>query len=283
MNSQDRALQHRLSPVVAGLWGLQILYYVLLTLFYGLPLLRLFVFGAASTGYHVLLYAGLNRVRREFSLELSGEPVRRLNLPLTLSLLRLSSVPAVVFLFVSIRSLSLGLVVAPFLAAVFLTDLFDGYLARALQEESRIGRIVDAAGDYLLIFTLTALFVIYRLVPWWLAVLVFARLGLQSTGVVVLYLRKGYSSLKLTFLGKASVFSTFCLYGFEFAEHLGIPGIGSTELVTILEMIAALILGASLVDKVLFLRRELRHDSPDRHDPPARHGGGGQRDHREQP
>ena len=257
MNSDRGAPEIRLFLTVMGFWGIQILYYIVLTAVFGLPIPRLLVFTAASTGYHVLLYVGLRRVRREFNLEQTGEPLRTLNLPLIISFLRLSSVPAVVFLFVSIRSLSLAWVVTPFLVAVFLTDLLDGLLARAFKQESRIGRILDAAGDYLLIFTVTIVFGLYRLVPWWLASVVFVRLGLQSTGIVVLYHRKGYSSLKLTFLGKASIFSTFCLYGFELAEHLAIPVIGSPQLVTILEFMAAVILVASLVDKILFLRREL--------------------------
>jgi phosphatidylglycerophosphate synthase len=258
MNSDRASLENRLFLTVLGFWGIQILYYAILTVLSGLPIPRLLVFTAASTGYHALLYVGLRLVRREFNLEQTGEPLQAFSLPLMLSFLRLSSVPAVIFLFVSIHSLSLAWVVAPFLVAVFLTDLLDGLLARAFRLESRIGRIVDAAGDYLLIFTVTIAFGVYRLVPWWLAALVFVRLGLQSAGIIVLYQRKGYSVLKLTFLGKASVFSTFCLYGFELAEHLAIPVIGSPRLVTILELVAALVLGASLVDKILFLRRELR-------------------------
>jgi phosphatidylglycerophosphate synthase len=104
----------------------------------------------------------------------------------------------------------------------------------------------------------TILFGVYALVPWWLAGLVLGRLALQSGGIVALYHRSGYSSLKLTWLGKISVFSTFCLYGFELAEYLGIPVIGSPGLLAVLELIAAAVLAASVVDKILFLRREFR-------------------------
>jgi phosphatidylglycerophosphate synthase len=257
MRDRQALLDNRVLLTVLALLGVQLLYYLCLTLIFGLPAARLVGFAAIAAVYHGLFYAGLQRVRQEFNLQATGEPLQGINIPLLLSFLRLSSVPAVVFLFISVRTLPFGLVVVPFLAVVFLTDLLDGLLARALREETRIGRIVDAAGDYLLILVVTILFGLYGLIPWWLVALVLLRLGLQSAGIVTLYLRNGFSSLKLTFLGKVSIFSTFCLYGFELAEHLHIRVIGSTRLVTALEYVAAGILAASLVDKILFLRREL--------------------------
>jgi len=250
--------ERRLHLVVLAFYAVQVLYYAAITLIFALPLPRLYIFGAASAGYHALFYAGLRYVRKEFNLEPSGEPLGGVNLPLALSFLRLSAVPVVVFLFLSIRSLPVGWVVAPFLVVVFLTDLFDGLLARALRQQSRLGRIVDAAGDYLLIFTVTILYGVFGLVPWWLVALVLVRLGLQSGGMIALYHRKGFSPPRLTLLGKASVFSTFCLYGFELAEYMGVPVIGSPRLLATLELLAAGILAASLVDKILFLLREFR-------------------------
>jgi CDP-diacylglycerol--glycerol-3-phosphate 3-phosphatidyltransferase len=243
---------------VLVLYGIQVAYYAVITWIFSLPPVRLFAFVAGSAGYHALFYAGLRYVRKEFHLEPTGKPLRGANLPLVLTFVRLSAVPAVVFLFLSIRRVSVAWVVAPFLVVVFLTDLFDGLLARKLHLQSRLGRIVDAAGDYLLIFTVTILYGAFGLVPWWLVALVLVRLGLQSGGIITLYHRRGFKSLKLTLLGKASVFSTFCLYGFELAGHLGIPVIGSPRLLGILELVAAGVLAASLVDKILFLLREFR-------------------------
>lgn len=253
-----RVFEKRLNLTLLVLYLVQALYYALLTAIFALPWGRAWIFAAASAGYHALVYAGLGRVRREFKLDPTGEPLRRVNLPLILSLLRLSAVPAVVFLFLSIRRLSTGWVVAPFLLTVFLTDLFDGLLARALNQQSRLGRIVDAAGDYLLIFTLTILYGVFGLVPWWLLVLVLVRLGLQSAGTVSLYYRGGYGSLKLTLLGKASVFATFCLYGFELAQYLEIPLIGRPQFVRVLELVTTAILAASLVEKILVFCRAFR-------------------------
>jgi phosphatidylglycerophosphate synthase len=273
MRTPRGPLDNRILLTVLAFLGLQVLYFLCVTVLFGLPVPRLAVFAAVAVGYHAAFYLGLQRVRREFNLESTGEPLRRMNLPLLLSFLRLSSVPAVLFLFVSLRALPFGLVVVPFLAAVFLTDLLDGLLARALGQETRIGRIVDAAGDYLLIFAVTILFGVYGLIPWWLVALVLVRLLVQSSGIVTLYRRKGFSSLKLTFLGKVSVFSTFCLYGFELAEHLHVRLLGAPRLVTSLEFVAAGILAASLVDKILFLRRELPAASEPEPGAPARGHG----------
>jgi phosphatidylglycerophosphate synthase len=268
----DRPFEKRLYLTVLILYGIQVLYYICLTLIFTLPRAHLYAFVGASAAYHALISGGLRLVRREFNLEPAGTPLREINLPLLLSFLRLSAAPVVVFLFLSLRRLSAAWVLAPFLMVVFLTDLLDGLLARALHQQSRLGRIIDAAGDYLLIFTVTILYGVFGLVPWWLVALVLVRLGLQSAGIITLYHRKGYSSVKLTLLGKASVFSTFCLYGFELAEYLRIPVIGSPRLLSILELAAAGILAASLVDTVLFLRREFcapRRESPQSDPRPA--------------
>ena len=258
MSRMRASVEDRIHLTVLAFFALQVGYLLCITVVFALPAFRLAAFIAASAIYHGLFYLGLRRVQREFALEATGSPLRAINFPLVLSFLRLSSVPAAIFLFLSIGSISISLVLAPFLVVVFLTDLLDGLLARILHQQTRIGRIVDAAGDYVLIFTLTVLFALFELIPWWLAALVLFRLVLQSAGIVALYRLRGYSSLKLTFLGKASVFSVFCLYGFELAEYMSLPLIGSPRLISVLELLTAGVIAASLVDKVLFLRREIR-------------------------
>jgi phosphatidylglycerophosphate synthase len=127
-----------------------------------------------------------------------------------------------------------------------------------LHQTTRIGRILDASGDYLLIVVLSVVFAINRWIPVWLLVLVVARLAAQFIGIVALYILQGYSALRLSFLGKASIFAVFCLYGLELLEFLGVPVLGNPTLLRILEYLAGAILLASLIEKVVFLARDFR-------------------------
>jgi CDP-diacylglycerol--glycerol-3-phosphate 3-phosphatidyltransferase len=227
----------------------------LYSLEWGLALLFLGV-GAV---FHALFLVGLLLVRGEFNLEPSGELLRRLNLPLILSFLRFSSVPNGLYLLLALRTHPrLRAVLLVFLAVIFLTDLLDGLFARMLHQTTRIGRILDASGDYLLIVVLSVVFAINRWIPVWLLVLVVARLAAQFIGIVALYILQGYSALRLSFLGKASIFAVFCLYGLELLEFLGVPVLGNPALLRILEFLAGAILLASLIEKVVFLAREFR-------------------------
>jgi phosphatidylglycerophosphate synthase len=152
----------------------------------------------------------------------------------------------------------LRLVLLVFLAVIFLTDLLDGLFARMLHQTTRIGRILDASGDYLLIVVLSIVFAINRWIPGWLLALVVARLAAQFIGIVALYILQGYSALRLSFLGKASIFAVFCLYGLELLEFLGVPILGSPTLLHVLEYLAGAILLASLAEKVVFLVGDFR-------------------------
>ena len=209
--------------------------------------------------FHLLFLLGLLLVRGEFNLEPSGELLRSLNLPLILSFLRFSAVPAGLYLLIAVRAHpQLRLLLIVFLGLIFLTDLLDGLFARLLHQTTRIGRILDASGDYLLIVVLSAVFTFNRWIPAWFLVLVLVRLAAQFIGTVALYILRGYSALRLSFLGKASIFAVFCLYGLELLEFLGVPVLGHPTVLRVLEYLAGAILLASLIEKVAFLVRDLQ-------------------------
>ncbi len=238
---------------------LQALFLAGVTWWYSLDWGLALLFLGIGVVFHSLFLAGLLLLRGEFNLEPSGELLRRLNLPLILSFLRFSSVPNGLYLLLAVRTQPrLRLVLLVFLAVIFLTDLLDGLFARMLHQTTRIGRILDASGDYLLIVVLSAVFAINRWIPIWFLVLVVARLAAQFMGIVALYILQGYSALRLSFLGKASIFAVFCLYGLELLEFLGVPVLGHPVLLRVLEYLAGAILLASLSEKVVFLVRDFR-------------------------
>jgi len=236
---------------------LQSLFLVGVTWLYSLDWAQALWFLGVGLVFHLLFLLGLLLVRGEFNLEPSGELLRSLNLPLILSFLRLSAVPAGLYLLLAVRTQpQLRTMLLVFLGVIFLTDLLDGFLARLLHQTTRIGRILDASGDYLLIVVLSAVFAVNRWIPVWLLVLVLVRLAAQFIGIVTLYILQGYSALRLSFLGKASIFAVFCLYGLELLEFLRVPVLGHPTLIEILEYLVGAILLASLTEKVVFLVRD---------------------------
>jgi cardiolipin synthase len=104
-----------------------------------------------------------------------------------------------------------------FLSAIFvlmvagITDFLDGYLARKLNQMTKLGKVLDPVADRLYIFaTLLALSVTGN-IPWWLAALVIARDVLMLISLPALA-SLGYATLPVHFLGKASTFAL--LYSF---------------------------------------------------------------------
>jgi CDP-diacylglycerol--glycerol-3-phosphate 3-phosphatidyltransferase len=208
--------------------------------------------------YHGLLILCSLIVGKEFRLESTGKIVQKINLPLFLSFARICSVPTFVFLFLSIRAIKASLVVVPLLGFLFLTDLLDGFLARSLDQTTRIGRILDPAGDYVLILAISWAFLTIGFIPIWLFLIVIIRLVVQAIGIITLYFLRGYSYLKLSFLGKASVFAVFAIYGIELLQYLQVPVLRHSRMVMALEIVAAGIVGASLLEKTISLGRSFR-------------------------
>jgi cardiolipin synthase len=219
----------------------------------GWPRFALYI--AISAAYHGLLTGFLILRSGDFRIEGSGEPLARVNLATTLTFIRLSSIPTVMFLVIQASRYPLLPVVLPFLCVVFLTDLLDGLAARRRGQITFVGKYLDSTSDYLMIITVSILFYLFRLIPAWFFALIMTRLVLFAVGMAVLTLKQGKANPLATFLGKASVFATMVLYVMELAEHFDVPVIGAHLVVRIFEYLVAAVIAASMVDKAVFLAR----------------------------
>ena len=85
------------------------------------------------------------------------------------------------------------------------TDWFDGRLARALNVESRFGRLVDPLADRLLIATSVLLLWHAGRIHWFAVVVVLGRDLLLLAGLSVAAAEKGYE-LSVVYLGKLATF-----------------------------------------------------------------------------
>jgi cardiolipin synthase len=129
---------------------------------------------------------------------------RVLTVPNAISIARLAGVP--VFLWLVLGPHADGWAVALLIAAG-VSDWLDGKLARAWNQQSRLGQVLDPAADRLYIAATLAALAIRQIIPWWLvAVLALRELVL---GVALLVLRHySIGPLQVSFLGKAA---TLCL------------------------------------------------------------------------
>ena len=128
-------------------------------------------------------------------------------LPNLLSLLRLALVPVFLILIVTGHSISAFIV----LAIASITDWLDGFLARKLNQVTRIGALLDPAADRLYIFATLIGLAMTGAIPAWLPIVVVARDVLLAFTIPVLAARN-YGPLPVHFFGKAGTFAL--LYAF---------------------------------------------------------------------
>jgi cardiolipin synthase len=125
---------------------------------------------------------------------------RVLTIPNVISIIRLAGVPLFLWLILVPEADGWALLV---LALSGISDYLDGYLARRLNQTSKLGEILDPVADRLYILS-TVIGLAWRdIIPWWLAILLPAR-DLFLWGLVPFLRTRGYSALPVHFLGKAA-------------------------------------------------------------------------------
>ncbi|MFI6290769.1 CDP-alcohol phosphatidyltransferase family protein [Nonomuraea sp. NPDC050790] len=138
--------------------------------------------------------------------------------PNLLSFLRLLGVP--VFLWLVLGPKADGWAIALLMVAGF-TDWLDGKIARAFNQTSRLGRIIDPAADKLYVFATILGLLLREVIPWWLVVLIIGRELFVASFAPVLR-KHGYRALQVHFLGKAAMFNLMYAFPLLFlASHTG--------------------------------------------------------------
>jgi cardiolipin synthase (CMP-forming) len=149
----------------------------------------------------------------------SGERV--LTVPNALSLVRVLGAPLFLWLILGPHADGLALAVVMLSGA---TDYFDGWLARRLDQTSRLGQLLDPAADRLYIVAILIGLTYREIIPLWLTLFLVAR-DVMLAGCVPRLRRLGYGpALPVHYLGKAATFNL--LYAFPFlllGDHSG-PG-----------------------------------------------------------
>ncbi len=125
-------------------------------------------------------------------------------IPNALSVLRLFGVPLFLYLLLGPHETAWALVV---LAVSGFTDWLDGVLARALNQLSSLGAVLDPFADRLYILATLVGLVLRHVMPLWLAIVIVGRDAILAATLPLLR-RAGYGPPAVHYLGKAA---TFCL------------------------------------------------------------------------
>jgi cardiolipin synthase (CMP-forming) len=148
-----------------------------------------------------------------------------LNIPNALTLLRLLLIP--VFLVASLRGMFLTALVLFVGAAV--TDIFDGLIARRLNQRSRLGAILDPAADKTMMifgylyYTLAPN--VWLRIPGWLTFTVFARDFLIILFAYLLYTRVHVKRFPPSAAGKTSTVLQAVTLGAVIGANAFLPGL----------------------------------------------------------
>ena len=142
--------------------------------------------------------------------------------PNALSAARLLGVPVFLWLVLVPQTATADLIAAGILGLAGITDWLDGKLARMLNQQSRLGQLLDPAADRLYIAATIIALAIRGIIPWWLFAAIAVRELVVGIALLVLHRRTVYGTLQVSFVGKTA---TLCLmYAFPLlflGDHSG--------------------------------------------------------------
>lgn len=130
-------------------------------------------------------------------------PNRVLTVPNVLSVVRLGLIPVFVYLMLVTHTLSWAVAILMFSG---FSDWADGKIARLLNQQSRLGMLLDPAVDRLYMVTVPIVFAISGIAPWWFVLALLAR-DAALAGTLPLLWSRGLSALPVSYVGKAATFA----------------------------------------------------------------------------
>ena len=151
---------------------------------------------------------------------------RILTIPNAISAARLAGVPVFLWLVLGPQTATADAWAVALLIVAGLSDWLDGKIARALNQTSRLGQVLDPAADRLYIAATIIALGVRAIIPWWLVGVLALRELTVAVALFVLRRRAGFSTLQVSFVGKAA---TLCLlYAFPLLFLGDHPGWGGT-------------------------------------------------------
>ena len=143
-----------------------------------------------------------------------------LTIPNGITGIRALAIPFFLWAYISLDNVLLALVI---LTIGAISDYVDGKVARALNQESALGAMLDPAIDRAYIAATVIALVIKDVVPLWMLLLLIGR-DLWLALILAIKRRRGTGVFEVSFLGKTATFNL--LYAFPFLLVAGDSGLG---------------------------------------------------------
>lgn len=143
-----------------------------------------------------------------------------LTIPNGITGIRALAIPFFLWAYISLDNVLLALVI---LTVGAMSDYVDGKVARALNQESALGAMLDPAIDRAYIAATVIALVIKDVVPLWMLLLLIGR-DLWLALILAIKRRRGTGVFEVSFLGKTATFNL--LYAFPFLLVAGDSGLG---------------------------------------------------------
>jgi len=143
-----------------------------------------------------------------------------LTIPNGITGIRALAIPFFLWTYISLDNVLLALVI---LTIGAVSDYVDGKVARALNQESALGAMLDPAIDRAYIAATVIALVIKDVVPLWMLLLLIGR-DLWLALILAIKRRRGTGVFEVSFLGKTATFNL--LYAFPFLLVAGDSGVG---------------------------------------------------------
>lgn len=133
---------------------------------------------------------------------------RVFTIPNGISMARLAGVPVFLWLVLGLRSQTGDWWAVGLLLFAGLSDWLDGKVARALNQQSKLGQALDPAADRLYIAATVVALAVRSIIPWWLVGALAAR-ELMLAVVLLVLRRHSHEPLQVSFVGKTATLALF--------------------------------------------------------------------------
>ncbi len=167
-----------------------------------------------------------NHSGKIFRADANAMSERFLNIPNSITLLRLLAVPVVVWLILHEHWQGAFWL---FLAAA-VSDGVDGLLARWLNQLTRLGAALDTVADKLLTVVTLVLLTLAEAIPLWVALAILLRDTVIVLGALSYRRLAGHIEMQPTWLGKTHIALEFSLLSLVLADQAHLIELGTTRL-----------------------------------------------------
>ncbi len=243
----------------------QSIFFLIFTLIYSFDSTVWASFYLVNFVLHLLLAGFLIMRRKDFVLLPEGKPLTKINTANLFTIFRISAVPVITYLLLLSDQYSVVVPLLIITVLAFISDYLDGQISRRAKQKTRIGQYLDSMGDYIILLVLSVAFVYHGLVSLWFFLLLLFRLIFLWSGMAFLMFYRGKPVTGSTVFGKVSIFAGMFVYAAAVLKLFPALYGFAVEMVYYLQISTGILIGASIIDKAVYLRNTFREIREKKH------------------